>query len=466
MDLKIIKEFCKTQDGKDLHMLSQNGRQILTNECFSSLFQKCGDQAMASKFLQALGEIKELSFPSNKAEGLAEYKKKEGLSVKDARKGWKGLTELEQNKFRPTKKVRVYTGTRDNLDPYQSLKRIGAAVIKVIDVEDLPASRVQFHEAMASFPEYKRDAEGHPIVHALGGFAAFGNPSSFHNPFVREMRQKMRTAVIPLFQTIIESLYYEKRRNNTKLEMLADRMMFRHKSQAPSAESWHRDVTPAKYLSEHDEVYGGWINLDLTQDQYLSFIPGSHLGLDLRELREGFASLSPEAIKIVKPYKARFKIPPGYMIVFPQYTLHEVVSTKAKYDMMRLFTGWRTTTSKTELIPVTPQRMKDQGIMPLPSGQEPPVYSANHGSFFKNKAFRPITALKEWKVSTVEWSEETFKEKGPKDEDTGMEMDVTILQHDGHRLIPRWMGSLKHYNFPLYKSYTEEEMSLYRPQNI
>lgn len=459
MDLKIIKAFCETPDDKDLHMLSPFGRELLLKGCFSCLFQKWGNQEMASLFLQELGEIKELSFPSNKAEGFNEYKKIEGLSVKEARKGWKKLTKLEQLKFRPIKKVWVYTGPSDNLDPYQSLRRMGAAIIKVVDVEDLPDTREKFQEAMASFPEYKRGNDDHPTIYALGGFAAFGNPSSFHNPFVREMRQKMRDAVIPLFKTVIGSLYSTHRREETKLEMLADRMMFRHKSQAPSAESWHRDVTPAKYLSEYDEIYGGWVNLDLTQDQYLSFIPGSHLGLDLRNLREGFASLSPEAIKIVKPYKAKFRIPPGYMIVFPQYTLHEVVSTKAKYDMMRLFTGWRTTTSSTELIPVTPQRMKDQGIMPLPSGQEPPVYSANHGSFFKNKAFRPIAGLKEWKVSTVEWSDETFKEKGP----TGV--DVTI-QHEVYRLIPRWMESLKHYKFPLYKSYTKEEMSLYRPQNI
>uniref|UniRef100_A0A6C0LZB6 Uncharacterized protein n=1 Tax=viral metagenome TaxID=1070528 RepID=A0A6C0LZB6_9ZZZZ len=460
MDLIIIKEFCKTQkNGSELQKLSQHGRQILINECFSCLSQKCGNQAVASKFLQELGEIKEISFLSNKSEGFSEYMKINELNVKAAKKGWKDLTKLEQLKFRKIKKVRVYTGTHDNLSQYQSLKRIGAAIIKVIDVKDLPESREKFQEAVESFPEYKRGVEGHPIVHALGGFAAFGNPSSFHNPFVREMRQKMRNAVIPLFKTVIESLY---RKNDTKLEMLADRMMFRHKSQAPSAESWHRDVTPSEFLSEHDEVYGGWINLDLKHDQYFSYIPGSHLGLDLRELREGFASLSHEAINLVKPHKAKFKIPPGYMIVFPQYILHEVVSSKAKYNMMRLFTGWRTTTSNDYLIPVTPQRMEDQGIMPLPSGHEPPVYSANHMLFFKNKPFKPISDI-DWKVSTIQWSAETFKETGP----TGVDVTIQHKRADAvYRLIPRWMKSLKHYEFPLYNVYDHKEMALYRPQNI
>ena len=339
MDLNIIKTFCNTQNGKDLHMLSPHGRKLLIDGCFSSLFQKWGKQELASLFLQELKEIKELSFPSNNTEGLAEYKKI------NTDKSWKDLSKQEQLKFRPTKKVWVYTGTTDNLNPRQSLMKMGVAIIKVIDIKDIPEARENFQDAMDSFPEYKQMENDRPIVHVLGGFAALGNPSSFHNPFVREIRKKMRNSVIPLFKTIIS--------DTTKLEMLADRMLFRHKSQSPTAESWHRDVTPAKYLSEKDEVYGGWLNLDLTQDQYFSFIPGSHLGLDLRELREGFASLSPEAIKMVKPYKTKFKIPPGYMIVFPQYTLHEVVSTKAKYNMMRLFTGWRTTTSNDHLIPAT-----------------------------------------------------------------------------------------------------------------
>ena len=93
--------------------------------------------------------------------------------------------------------------------------------------------------------------------------------------------------------------------------------------------------------------------------------------------------------------------------------------------------------------------------MPLPSGQEPPVYSANHGSFFKNKQFKPVSALN-WKVSTVEWSAQTFIEKGPSG------IDVT----NKYGLIPRFMKSLKYYELPLYKPYTDEEMALYRPQNI
>ena len=75
---------------------------------------------------------------------------------------------------------------------------------------------------------------------------------------------------------------------------------------------------------------------------------------------------------------------------------------------MRIFTGWRTTTSSDFLIPITSKRMKEQGILPLPSGLEPPMYAKNHASIFKYKAFKPIKRIKDWKVSTIEWSRETI----------------------------------------------------------
>ena len=236
-------------------------------------------------------------------------------------------------------------------------------------------------------------------------------------------------------------------------------MMNRRKSQAPSAESWHRDVTPASALEPGDEVYGGWLNLDLVQDQYVSCIPGSHLGVDPRSLKSGFASLSKEAIDTIGPFRTKIRIPPGHMVIFPQYILHEVVSTKAKYDMMRLFQGWRTTTGNDFMFPSMLARLEKQAILPLPSGQEPPMFSANHGSFFKRKKFSPIPALKSWEVSTIEWSEETFKPDGPG--------GVPITLPDGtQRLVSRHMKSLDYYGLPMYRPYTQKEIDSYLPERI
>ena len=470
MNQEIIRTFCLEKDPHILHKMTPTAKALLIDGCFSVLFQKFGDQELAAIALEELGEIKKLRYKANESEGKANFQKKKGLHGKAARTAWKKLSEKERLAYRPWVSSFVYTGKP--MGGYQDLKRTGATIVKVINKKDLPKAREGFMAAARSFPEYKRNprdpnqtVDGHPLVYALGGFAAFGNPASFHNPYVRQQRLTARKAVLSLFETVIRLMHDEKQRTKTKFQMVPDRMLYRHRSQAPSAESWHRDVTPAEYLSGGDEVYGGWLNLDLIQNQYLSFIPGSHLGVNLMDLREGFASLSDEAVEVVKPYRSRIAVPPGYALIFPQYILHEVVSTGAKYDMMRIFMGWRTTTSSDFLIPATRERMETQGIIPLPSGQEPPMYAANHGSFFRYKDFRPIPRIKDWRVSTIGWSNETFKEEGP----TGV---LITLPHQGkgdnpdYRLVSRYMSSLQHYGLPTYPPYTKEELDLYLPVSL
>ena len=465
MEHKIIREFCRSGDTAPLQRLSPNAKTLLVDGCFSALFQKYGNQDLAIAALEELGEVQRLSLLANEAEGRANHKKAHGLNETTARKAWKDLSKKDRLQYRQPTAGLVYTGPR-NLEGYNSLQRMGATVVKVLDEKEIPDARTAFVEAARTYPEYKRDPnnpdqtpDGHPMVYVLGGFAAFGNPASFHTPYVRRMRERLRQAVLPLFEIAASRIYDPDIRSKIRLETLIDRSMYRHKSQAPSAESWHRDVTPAKYLTAGDEVYGGWLNLD-TQDQYLSFVPGSHLGVNPMELREGFAALSPEAVHQVKSYATKFAVPPGHILVFPQYALHEVVSTKAKHDMIRIFSGWRTTVSEDFLMPDLPDRLRMQAPISLPSGQKPPIYSANHASFFKKKAFKPIPDDADWKVSTIGWSTETFKEAGP----TGVPITV---RHEKvgvpYSLVPRYMASLYHYGLPMYPAYTQEEIDSYRP---
>lgn len=462
-DLQILKDFCNKNISTNLSKLTKRTKDFFITCCFNVLNTKQGNLALATEALIELKLIKKITYPANKAQGIFNFQKERNISSKGlARTKWKKLTTEEKLKFRPNVSTLVYIGPTDGLTPYQSLMRIGVALVKVIDKKDLPKAQENFLDTLRNFPEYKRNStnpdlipDGHPVVYSLGGFAALGNPSSFHNPFVRKKRLETREALLPLFRCVINKNYNPKLRKKTRLEMLPDRMMYRYKSQAPSPESWHRDVTPSKYLQKNDEIYGGWLSLDYPQPQYFSFIPGSQLGKRLSDLRDGFASLSPEAIRKVRHYRQKVKIPPGYVIIFKQYILHEVLNSKSKHDMFRIFMGWRTTTSKKFLFPVMNERILTQGIFPLPSGNEPPVYSANHGSFFRTKPFKPIPRLNTWKVSTTDWSKSTFKKTGP----TG----VPVLKGG---IIPRWMKSLKHYKFPLYPPYTEEEIKLYLPGKI
>ena len=284
----------------------------------------------------------------------------------------------------------------------------------------------------------------HDPIYVLGGFAAFGNPSSFHNPLVRKIRLKCRAEAMKLFRIMSKNSWH----HLDRLEMLWDRFMFREKGQSPSAETWHRDVIPGKKINEWDEVFGGWVNLD-SQPQYFSCLLGSHLGVKLSELTSGFATIPKKDVPTFNKYKTRIEVPPGHMIIFPQYILHEVLGAPTKHNMMRLFLSWRLTNSDNWIHDDIPERVASQDIMKLPSGQLPAMYSKSHLMFYQNKPFAPIPNRP--KVTLRSWSEQTF---------------IPIIKNTPNGIIPRFLSSLKTYRLPLYLPYTEQELNKYRPSKI
>jgi hypothetical protein len=415
----IIQKFCENLDVNLLDTLSDESQQFFIDGAYTCLFQKYGNKKVAKIVLQYFKEI---------------------INVADS---W------------------VYRGSY-KLHGYQALKRTGVMIIPVIPKEEIRSIRAQFLDTIRNFQEYKRnpsnidqDSTGNNLVYTLGGFAALGNPSSFHNELVRDLRKRCRLAVIPYFREMINNYADKTLYDDTKLEMLFDRMMYRNISQAPSAESWHRDVTPKNFIRHNDEVFGGWINLDET-DQSFSCIPGSHLDVRLRDLKEGYTSIPKDKVKLIGSYSHEFFIPPGHMIIFPQYIVHEAVAKKRKTVMMRLFTGWRTTVSNNFLFPDTLKRLEEQSIMRLPSGNEPPMYSSNHRSAFLRKQFKPIPAINH-KVNLIEWSRDTFHNY--------ILVDLPKNKPE-YKIVKRDLESLKHYGLKMYPKWTKEEIELYPPCNI
>jgi hypothetical protein len=414
--------FCKDGNIKYLSGLTTIEEIILINYSFKVLVENKGNLDRARSILVYYGQIQEVY--TN--DGLSFY---------------------------------VYKGSSLS-NPAIELERTGITTIPVIEVSDLPDIRKEFISTLEGFPEYTRGESPYlngvdePLVYVLGGFAALGNPASFHNELVRKLRMKAYKEVTNnLFKPLIEGQLYKKDRDNMKIEVLFDRMMYRMKSMKPSAESWHRDVMPSSYIEEDDEVYGGWINLD-SVDQYVSCIPGSHLGIRMKNLKEGFAKVHADDVHNVNAYKQRIRVPPGHCVIFPQYILHEVVANAAKYDMFRLFTGWRKTLSDKYLRPGIVKDMEEQAVMRIPGGMIPPMYAANHGSFFLRKEFKPIPNKQE-KVNLISWSGNTMKPE-------------TIVEKGdpSYKIVSRFMKSLEHYGFPKYPPYTEEEKAIYKPRRI
>lgn len=396
-------------------ILKQNSE--LTNRiCFCALFQKNGNLELEKKILIESKEI-------------IEYKaNNQSLFVK-------------------------YNGKLSN--DLESFIRSGVITIPILSKSELKGIQNEFLTTLKNFPEYN---EGNNI-YVLGGFSALGNPASFHNPLVRKLRLLCYNKCKSFFRELINTYYSKKLKKNYKLEMLFDRMMYRLKGNKPTAESWHRDVTPKKLIEEDDEIFGGWINLD-SQSQYFSCIPGSHLGVKLYDLQSGFATLEKylkdsdinpknEFVKINK-MKTLFEVPPGHIVIFPQYILHEVVSNAAKYDMMRLFIGWRLTRSKDSIYNNLEEIISSQGVPILPSGQQIPMYSKSHMSYFLHKKFNIGNNTK---MSVIEWSKKTFKSQ-------------LLVNKKDYQIIPRIMTDLRKYKLPMYDKYREEEINILIPSKI
>jgi len=323
------------------------------------------------------------------------------------------------------KNIIHYTGNMDTSDPVKELLYIGVTTVPVYSPSELTDIGKKFDEACLTFPEYLRSAsnpsknpDNQDLLYVLGGFGAYGNPASFHNMFVRDLRNRANQSVKnKLLKPLVTSYPDQKFAKKLKSQVLFDRMMNRPAMQEPTAEAWHRDIIEKSTgnIAPGDIIFGGWVNTS-KHPQAFSYIPGSHLGVDLYSLKSGgFAE--PGAIfdksigtvqkkiknsedddekeklkselkelrgkrkklyELFKQYKSRTVVPPGHAIIFPQYILHEVVSKGVNHAVKRVFTGYRLTTSNELLMvdkktrkPTLLDNVKNQSIMRLGGGMLP-----------------------------------------------------------------------------------------------
>lgn len=309
-----------------------------------------------------------------------------------------------------------------------SLSSDGIELIKVlednVDYEEL------FRQTESEFPEFNNNVD----IYALGGFAVYGNPSSFHNKLVRDLRMKAYNKVIA--SKAFQKYLMKVRKNNYKdykLEFLFDRIMHRHINQVPASETAHRDITPIKYLKEQDDdiIFGGWINLS-RNSQYFICLPGSHTKFkntyEISMQHEGFSTidLESEEYKDYIKNRVRYRIKPGEMIIFPQHIVHEVLGKKSQNEQFRLFTGWRLTLGDTLLFPNKTTTIDNLDIPYIPSGQKPPMFGVRHYINFKDKPFFWIGKdASNKRGSLTEWWTYAIKN------------DIPLI---------RFMKSLRHYN--------------------
>jgi hypothetical protein len=304
----------------------------------------------------------------------------------------------------------------------------------VIPFPEASREHKAFSEFPSTAPEFLHNGSD-PLVSALGGFGALGIPSSFHNEVVRTLRMEVMHIVIPLFAPLLRT------DPNLNLEQIIDRMMFRQPKASATAESYHRDQSPL--ASEGDIVLGGWINMNKLVPQFASLVPKSHTVHGTKA--GGFNKIPKEEHKMYNDLKQKIIIPPFHLIVFYENIVHEVASSKENTTLLRLFTAFRITKDSHDLIPFMDDLLKDQAIMTLKSGQEPPMYACLH--------------LVNWIGKLVEFS----KQMQPV-------LIVDYTPADGKRvgehfrIVKRFLGSLYENKFPMYRPYTQDEKNILKPR--
>lgn len=306
----------------------------------------------------------------------------------------------------------------------QTLLKDGVVVIPAFNTNDLRLYNTASWKCVSEFPEYQDNV----TIFTLGAFGALGNPASFHNPVVRHIRINMMSRAVNLF-SFFTTLTGCKGKN---LEQLIDRMSIRKQGTTLGKETWHRDQANSP---QGDMIFGGWVNLDLTNEQRFSCIPGSHVSRSSIEV--GFA----RETQVDESQKRIYQIPPGYCIVFFQNILHEVLPGKIRFDSIRLYLGWRLTDSTISLYNHE-VAIQDQGVPSnLPGGGPITMFAPNHLSFHAQ--------------NTITWSQNTFKPQCLEQKNTP-KLGQFIIVH-------KTMKSLREYNLPLYPEYTQEELSILHP---
>ncbi len=380
--------------------------------------------------------------PKRKTANAASPKRKTANASSPKRKtvnDTKGKSPMVKQRKSRAKKTFLYIDHPENLDQSPTslateLDTYGVTVIKntwLTGHTDEYGDK--FIEMIHAMPEYKETAE----KYVIGGFAAMGNPSSFHNMLVRDMRQWTMHDMIPVLREYMKISKYK----GPKLEQLVDRMVYRLPNIKLAGENWHRDVSKAQ---DGDIVFGGWINID-SEDQYFSFVSKTHYN---RPSSGGFSMLTDDDKKYYanSPDRRRVTIPPGGIIIFPEHVVHEIIPVTKPYRIKRLFLGWRLTNSDTPLLD-NGDSYEKQAPIKLKTGDMPAMYYDGNWRYKKQRD------------SLSEWSQETFVAK--------CLHDVTIKsgEYAGDKVIivDRIMKGLADYGLPMYPPYTEDESKLYRP---
>lgn len=290
---------------------------------------------------------------------------------------------------------------------HTQLNRHGYVVIPLISKKDLyvlgarNAIRQVIAESSQTFKlEVLRQslATGYDNPRLVSGdFSALTHAESFHHPWVRTLRWRAHNLVFPILKhlppnpNLGENPMYGMR-PPAYVAQVFDRLMTRPVGAKAIGEHWHRDFSPQ--AQKYDRVFGGWINLNLDENQYFSCVPGTAVSEEMVKGNKGFQQIPKEEWPQYRARAQRVTIPPGHILVFDQTTVHEVLKSQQKrVPQVRLFTGFIRNLVKADnnthpLIQENLKAMRLQSVPPVKSGQVAPYYPRLYNSYHKLQAKR------------------------------------------------------------------------------
>jgi len=267
----------------------------------------------------------------------------------------------------------------------------------------------------------------------MGGFGAFGNPSSFHHEEVRRLRLSIHTHMLP---------YFKQKFSGKHLESIVDRFAKREPGTSVTAESWHRDISNVHKKKTHgepdDTIFGGWVNLDEKTTQYFTCVPSTHTE---PVVGAGFAKITKTDQPFYNSKKEQISVPPNHLIIFNEKLVHAVTPSKIKTDTCRLFMKYRITSNPNCPLFPTADILKiidEQGVFPLSLEQIPPMYSKMH--------------MVNWRDRVEEFSL-NFHPQFLEQKKLKTETETTSY-------VMRFMPSLKQAGLELFSPYSDEEKQM------
>ena len=300
--------------------------------------------------------------------------------------------------------------------------------------------REEFIQAIGRMPEYRNPREmykeNRPFV--LNAFSALGNPSSFHNFVVRDIRYEChKVAKKHLFDKMLE------RDPTLNLEQVIDRMLYRPSRVKVKGELKHR--CESKYAKPDDVIFTGWVNLD-DYDHEFRVCPGSHMDPEVVGKSNGFPPINKA------DYKVEFmKVPPGHMLLYYERMVHEMANSISSHKVHRLYVCFRVTRDKEAMHEYGSEGLCEDlfsmNTMTLRTGIPAWIWTGNHWTF-------PQGRVRIEKIS--------------KDIRPQFHVNLT-LKSTGQvyeNVVPRTLKSLREYDIDYYRPYSMKEITMHIPHRV